>query len=69
MTLRVQVERERQGRSQAHVARAAALGATAYGLVEKNRYVPYPIQLQRIADALGWEGPPEDLLKEVDPDA
>lgn len=65
MTLRVQFERERQGRSRANVARAAALGATLYGLVERSRYTPYPKELYRIADSLGWQGDPADLLQEV----
>ncbi|MDP2402190.1 MAG: helix-turn-helix transcriptional regulator, partial [Actinomycetota bacterium] len=59
---RLQVERVRQGRSAADVSRAAALGNTMYGWIEQRRYVPYPVQLERIAEALGWERDPSELL-------
>lgn len=36
------------------------------GSIELARVIPYPVELERIAEALGWAGPPETLLEEVD---
>lgn len=37
------------------------------GQVENERVRPYPPELRRLADALGWQGEPEELLEEVKP--
>lgn len=36
------------------------------GSIENRRVVPYDCELRRLADALGWNGEPRDLLAEVD---
>ena len=61
----MQLERERQARSRAEVARAAGLTGTTYHWCETGRFLPYPIQLARIKIALEWVGDPSDLLKEA----
>lgn len=33
--------------------------------IETGRFVPYESQLDKIADALGWEGDPSELFEEV----
>ena len=58
-------ERERHGLSRAALARKAEINEAQYGQIERGRFVPYPPQLERIANALGWEGEPEELLEEV----
>lgn len=70
MTLKVQTERELQGRTRADVARAAAINGTTYGWIEAQRFIPLDSQLVKIAKALRW---PLDrryeLLAEVTDDA
>jgi transcriptional regulator with XRE-family HTH domain len=61
----LQRERERQQRSRAEVARAAGLTGTTYGWAESGRFIPYAVQLARIAEALEWEGDPSELLREI----
>lgn len=66
---RMRVERERQGRSRAEVARVAGLTGTVYGWIESGRFLPYPVQLGRVAAALGWPvGHADELLREVGED-
>lgn len=67
--LTLQVERERQGRSRADVARAAGINNTTYGWAERQRYRLLDSQLIKVARALGW--PVEDreaLLEAADHD-
>lgn len=47
------------------MSRRAELGPTQYGWIESGRYVPYPRQLARVAEALEWTGDPAELLEEV----
>jgi len=54
MVLRLKVERERQGRSRADVARAARMNGTTYGWIEAGRFIPLDSQLTKIAEALAW---------------
>lgn len=58
-------QREQLGLSRAALARRAEINGSQYSLIERGRFIPYPVQLLRIADALGWEGEPEELLEEV----
>lgn len=60
--LKIQAERERQGRSRAEVARAASLNGSVYGWIDSGRFTPYDVQLERIAVALGW---PKDRAREL----
>ena len=59
-------EREARGWSRAALARDSRLNESVYSLIERGRYTPYPVQLERIAQALAWSEDPEQLLKEVD---
>lgn len=63
--IRLKIERERRGLSRAALARAAGLGQGLYGWIESRRFVPYPPQLERIAQAVGFDGDPQGLLEEV----
>lgn len=62
---RLSVVRREKGLSQAKVARAAGIDQATMSRIESGRYVPYPSELQRVADALGFEGDPQELLAEV----
>lgn len=62
---RLQAEREARGLSKLAMSRRAELGPTQYGWIESGRYVPYPRQLARVAEALEWTGDPAELLEEV----
>lgn len=57
-----------QHRSKNSLAHDAKLAPSQVAWIESGRFVPYPVQLARLADALGYEGWPVDLLDEV-PDA
>ena len=46
------------GRADVHPARV--------GQIESGRVVPYPPEIGRLADALEYEGEPEDLIREVE---
>jgi hypothetical protein len=57
--------RVRQGRSRNALSIDAKLAPSQVGWIETGRFVPYPVQLGRLAAALGYVGRPEDLLKDV----
>ena len=46
-------ERTRRGWSRAELARRANLNAATVGLIEAGRFRPYPVQLAKLARALG----------------
>lgn len=54
-----------RGWSQATLARTAGLHQATVCAVETGRLVPYPSQLAKIAQALGWVSDPAGLLDEV----
>lgn len=54
------------GLSQAELARRAGLNACTVSQAESGRFVPYPVQIARLASALDWPDDPECLLAEVD---
>lgn len=62
---RIQAERETRKWSRSVMSRRAEIAPTTYGWIESGRYLPYPSQLARIAEALEWTGDPEHLLEEV----
>lgn len=64
--LRVEVERKRQGLSQAQLARRAEVNATSLSRIERGREEAYPHRGKRIADALGWTGEVSALFEEVE---
>lgn len=65
---RVVLERRKLGMSQSKLARAADVNQSCMSRIEAGKEPPYPYRGKRIADALGWEGDPDDLFKEVPDD-
>jgi len=61
----VELLRTRQGRSKNALAHDAKLTPSQLGWIESGRFVPYPVQLARLAEALGYVGRPQDLLRDV----
>ncbi|WP_158094472.1 helix-turn-helix transcriptional regulator [Olsenella sp. An290] len=59
-------EREKQGLTQAALARVAWLNSSELSKMERGRTVPYEEQARRIAAALGWEGSLEELFEPID---
>lgn len=57
--------REAAGLSKSALARKAGLQVNVVSWAESGRFIPYEIQLQKLATALGWQGDPHELLKEV----
>ncbi len=51
------LERERlnKGWTRAELARHASMQAGVIGWIETRRFIPYPSQLEKLADALGIE--------------
>jgi transcriptional regulator with XRE-family HTH domain len=50
---KLQQLREAKGLSRAQLARRADLNAVTVGWVESGRFRPYPVQLRKLAKALG----------------
>ena len=50
----------------AELGRRAHMDAGMVGWIEKGRFVPYPSQLGKLAEALGYQGNPLDLGAEVE---
>lgn len=63
MALKLKTVREERGMSRAAVARAAGINAATYSQIELGRFFPYPVQIHKIADALGWTRDPLTLLQ------
>lgn len=59
----LRVERERIGMSGFELACRSRVTQPIITWIEQGRYIPYECQLQRIADALGYEGDAEELLR------
>ncbi len=64
--LRLTYLRQDLGMSQAELARRAGLHHSTVSIVESGRLRPYPSQLEKISEALCYEGAPERLLDEVE---
>lgn len=64
----MEVLRREQGLSKAALARKADVQPNLVTWVEAGRFVPYPSQLEKLADALG-EPDPERLMEPVEVDA
>jgi len=64
--LRCAVERQRLGISQAELARRVGCCASSLSRIEHGKEPAYRIRGQKIADALGWKGDPEELFEEVE---
>lgn len=63
--LRVELERKKQGISQAKLARLADVNASSMNRIERGKEPAYPKRGQKIADALGWEDDYKKLFEEV----
>ena len=57
---------EERGMSQSELARQAEVNQTSLSRIINGLEPAYPKRGKRIADALGWEGDPEELFKEVE---
>ncbi len=64
--LRLAIERERLGLSQAELARLASVNQTSLSRIERGLEPAYPTRGQRIADAIGWKGDYRKLFEECE---
>ena len=60
----LELERRKQGKTQAEVAIASHVDPAYICRAEKSG-LAFPGHLERLASALHWRGEPADLLKEV----
>lgn len=65
--LKIKLEREQRGLTRAHLAALANLHPAEYGKLESGRLKPYPVQIKRLARALGVPG--NELFEEVQEEA
>ena len=63
--MRLTVLREDRRWSRSELARRARMANSDVGKIEARRQVPYPSQLVKLTDALGFTGDPTALLDEV----
>lgn len=63
--LRLTEVRKERGWSQARLSYVAEVPASVISWIENSRYVPYPVQLSRLAQALGVADA-QSLLDPVD---
>ena len=63
---KMEMLRADQGLTKAEVARRAKMQQNVIGWIESGRFKPYDSQLEKIADALGWEKDPRELLEKVE---
>jgi len=63
---RLSVVRRSRGWSKNELARKASLHPALVGQIESGRFLPYSVQLIRLARALDWPvGEADELLEEV----
>jgi ribosome-binding protein aMBF1 (putative translation factor) len=64
---RLSVVRRSRGWSKNELARKASLHPAPVGQIESGRFLPYAVQLDRLARALEWPvGEADKLLEEVE---
>lgn len=65
--IQTMLERARieKGLTKAALARAAKMQQGTISWIESGRFIPYESQLSKLAEALDWQGKPEELIKEV----
>ncbi|MDM8289306.1 helix-turn-helix transcriptional regulator [Slackia piriformis] len=65
------LEKERRARniSQRKLMQLTGVDSSYLSRAERMGMRLYPGQASRVAEALGWDGDPADLFKEVDADA
>lgn len=61
----LRAQRECLGWSRLRLSQEAKVAPSFISTAEDGRRIPYDKELLRIADALGWQGDPAALLKEV----
>ena len=66
--MRLEAELRRLRMSQAQCARKANVNQTSMSRIIRGKEPPYPHRGKRIAEAIGWEGDPAELFKEVQED-
>mgnify|MGYP000999267236 CR=1 FL=1 len=59
-------EREAHGWTRMELGFRTRIHPSRIGAIELARVVPYPVELERIVEALGWKDEPDLLLEEVD---
>lgn len=65
MKTNLQVQRERAGMSKSALARKAEMNPASITWAEQRGFALYPVQLAKLALALGWEREAATLLEEV----
>lgn len=61
--------RKEKGLSKSALARKAGMHPSSVCQIENKRLAAYPGQAAKLSSALGWQGDPADLFKEVEEDA
>jgi len=66
--LRLTLERQRRGWSQAKLSHESGVNATTISLIEAGRFRPYPAQTRKLAVGLGLDANSgESLLEPISP--
>lgn len=65
---RCKLERLLQGMKQMDLSRITGMHPTSISAIENGHLRPYPGQVNKIAEALGWKGDPAALFEEVGDD-
>ncbi len=63
--LRVKYELDRLGMTQAAFAEKAGVSAPSLSRIVNGKESPYPQRGKRIAEALGWRGPVDELFSDL----
>ena len=66
---RLEALRRSAGISKAKLGRMADINPALVVYAEQRGFRLYPVQLARLANAIGWPGDPEKLLEDVGTDA
>lgn len=64
--IRLTKERKDARLSMSALARKADMHVSSISQIEAQRLRPYPGQVVKLVDALGWEGDPMELFEEVE---
>ena len=63
---RITYLRQEAGLTKFALGAAARVHPSRLSQVENGHVVPYPVELERLAQALGWQGEPAALLDQVE---
>lgn len=66
--MRLSALRKSKNMSMSALARKAEMHVSSISAIENNHLWPYPGQMKKIADALGWKGDPAELFEEAKDD-